>query len=120
MTPWNKGVKKSKPSKKEDEYEKSPKKCLYCLSDLPYKRHKKRKYRSDSCAHLDPKKKRSGGCVAGGNSGSFKKGEKPSENVIKAISGSMKGMKRVRACCIICKTEGAVSLLKRWHSKCGF
>lgn len=119
--PWNKGVKMPTHQKyidARDKYYAEPVKCKMCENPIPYRMRtrKNRTYCSRKCYFSDPdiSQVRIGkpGKV---NSGSFKPGNKISEETANRISDKLTGMKRPRGVCPHCGKEGAVSLLKRWH-----
>lgn len=110
---WNAGISAPWKTKNRVAYEKTPKLCLFCKNPIRYKQRNIRKYCSNSCAHLDPEKKKSGSSIP--NCGSFKIGHKLNPESVKLISLKLTGLKRERGCCIFCKKEASVSLLRRWH-----
>lgn len=121
LTPWNKGVKTGKNSadiKRAADYEANPKKCKVCYGKIDYHVRNARTYCSNKCAHSDPENpmiKARDSAPKRANSGTFKKGNKVSAETAGKISAKLKGIKRPRGICPHCNTEGAISLLKRWH-----
>lgn len=116
---WNKGIKTGEMvhyRRIRDKYYKNPINCKFCSRPLDFKVRNTNTYCSNKCAHSDPDnptRKASPRRVK--NSGSFKKGDKPSGEVSIKISKALTGYKRPRGTCQHCGKEGAISLLKRWH-----
>lgn len=115
---WNKGTSIGETAYRKiriEQYEANPQRCLTCDKPIPYRfKSRGRKYCCKECQFADPNR------VVGAfnrkpNSGSFTKGHKLKDETVKKISDKLTGMKRPRGVCPHCGTEGALSLLKRWH-----
>jgi len=116
---WNKGICTGPQiSNVQIEYEKDPKLCKNCGEPIPYRRGSNRNSRifcGNSCSMIYRQKQGTAPVNFEPNSGSFAVGHVLGKETTVKISKTLTGLKRPRGCCIYCKTEGAISLLKRWH-----
>lgn len=115
---WNKGIATGETASRKariEHYMANPQRCVTCGQPIPYRfKSRARKYCCKKCQFADPNR------IVGKvnrkpNSGSFKKGHTLKGETVKKISDKLTGMKRPRGVCPHCGTEGALSLLKRWH-----
>ncbi len=115
---WNKGMVTGETVGRKVrllQYMDNPQRCITCESPIPYRfKSRSRKYCCKACQFVDPNRV-IGAFNKNPNAGSFKKGHTLKYETVKKISDKLTGMKRPRGTCPHCNTEGALSLLKRWH-----
>lgn len=115
---WNKGIATGETMGRKErvaQYMDNPQRCVTCGSPIPYRfKSRARKYCCKECQFSDTNRV-IGELNKKPNAGSFVKGHTLKEETVKKISDKLTGMKRPRGICPHCNTEGALSLLKRWH-----
>lgn len=115
---WNKGIATGETARRKArvaQYLENPQRCITCRGPIPYRfKSRTRKYCCKACQFSDPNRL-IGEFNKKPNSGSFTKGHILKDETVKKISDKLTGMKRPVGACPHCNTEGALSLLKRWH-----